>query len=63
MTSTLEWFKSSYSGNDDSDCVEIAISPAAPDPTVLIRDSKHQSGAHLDFTGTSWTAFLKAYSA
>ncbi|MFI8928761.1 DUF397 domain-containing protein [Streptomyces sp. NPDC053474] len=25
MTSALAWFKSSYSGNDDADCVEVAL--------------------------------------
>ncbi|CAM5466374.1 hypothetical protein SROCM77S_03579 [Streptomyces rochei] len=55
MTS-LEWFKSSYSGNDGPDCVEIAI--ALADTTVHVRDSKNRDGEHLAFTDASWTAFL-----
>ncbi|AKZ56347.1 putative DNA-binding protein [Streptomyces ambofaciens ATCC 23877] len=55
MTS-LEWYKSSYSGNDGPDCVEVAIPPA--DPTVHVRDSKDTTRPHLSFTDASWTAFL-----
>ncbi|MGZ3099755.1 DUF397 domain-containing protein [Streptomyces sp. H72] len=57
MTS-LEWFKSSYSGNDGPDCVEVAIPPA--DPTVHVRDSKNPEAAHLSFADASWTAFIGA---
>lgn len=56
MTSTLVWVKSSYSGNDGPDCVEIAIAPA--DATVHVRDSKDKDGARLAFSDTSWTEFL-----
>ncbi|GAA2436609.1 DUF397 domain-containing protein [Streptomyces glaucus] len=56
MTSALTWFKSSYSGNDDADCVEVAISPART--TVHVRDSKDRNGARLAFTGGAWTEFL-----
>ncbi|MFC9915704.1 DUF397 domain-containing protein [Streptomyces sp. NPDC127197] len=57
MTSaSLEWFKSSYSGNEDGDCVEVAIAPA--DATVHVRDSKNKDGARLIFAGDSWTAFI-----
>lgn len=61
MTSSLEWFKSSYSGNEDGDCVEIAIAPAAP--TIHVRDSKDQQGAQLAFAARSWAAFVGSYSA
>ncbi|MFE1308946.1 DUF397 domain-containing protein [Streptomyces sp. NPDC058755] len=54
MTSTLMWFKSSYSSNDGPDCVEVAITPA----TIHIRDSKSKDGAQLAVSGTSWTEFL-----
>jgi hypothetical protein len=52
------WFKSSYSGNDDADCVEAAISPT-PRLAVHIRDSKNKDGARLSFTGGAWSAFLE----
>jgi hypothetical protein len=53
-TDTLTWFKSSYSGNDGPDCVEVAISPA----TIHIRDSKNRTGARLAVSSGIWTAFL-----
>ncbi|MFF8095916.1 DUF397 domain-containing protein [Streptomyces sp. NPDC016675] len=56
MTSALKWFKSSYSGSDEPDCVEAAI--ACTDPTILVRDSKDTTRPHLTFTGASWTAFV-----
>ncbi|WP_149825158.1 DUF397 domain-containing protein [Streptomyces tailanensis] len=61
MTSALVWFKSSYSGNDEPDCVEVAIAPA--DTTVRVRDSKNKDKAQLAFRDRSWTAFVGTYSA
>ncbi|MFJ5995891.1 DUF397 domain-containing protein [Streptomyces sp. NPDC092370] len=56
MTPTLlTWIKSSYSGNDGPDCVEIAIAH----PTIHIRDSKNEDGARLSFTGGAWSQFLE----
>ncbi|MCZ9338622.1 DUF397 domain-containing protein, partial [Streptomyces sp. TRM76130] len=46
MSSALKWFKSSYSSNDGPQCVEVAISPAVPGPTVHVRDSKDTSRPH-----------------
>ena len=55
MTPTpLTWFKSSHSGNDGPDCVEIALARAA----VHVRDSKDVDGARLAFTDDAWSAFL-----
>ncbi|GAA2542347.1 MULTISPECIES: DUF397 domain-containing protein [Streptomyces] len=51
------WFKSSYSGNDDADCLEAAISPT-PRLTLLVRDSKDRDGARLAFTRAAWSEFL-----
>ena len=56
MTSALTWFKSSYSGSDEPDCVEVAIAPA--NPTVHVRDSKNPEAAHLSFADGSWSSFL-----
>ncbi|MFI6206978.1 DUF397 domain-containing protein [Streptomyces sp. NPDC051041] len=56
MTPALEWFKSSYSGNDGPDCVEVAISPART--TVHVRDSKDKAGTRLSFPNGSWAAFV-----
>ncbi|MPY61088.1 DUF397 domain-containing protein [Streptomyces spongiae] len=60
MTSALKWFKSSYSGSDDADCVEIAI--PTPDPTVHVhvhvRDSKDPQGTPLAFADGAWAEFV-----
>ncbi|MDL5202162.1 DUF397 domain-containing protein [Streptomyces sp. ALI-76-A] len=56
MIPALEWFKSSYSGNDGPDCVEVAIAPA--DATVHVRDSKDKNGTRLAFTDASWAGFV-----
>ncbi|CAL9274576.1 hypothetical protein SUDANB5_03059 [Streptomyces sp. SudanB5_2050] len=54
MTPALNWFKSSYSGSNEPDCVEVALA----DTTVHVRDSKNRDGEHLAFTDASWTAFV-----
>ncbi|MFD5747841.1 DUF397 domain-containing protein [Streptomyces sp. NPDC127033] len=48
------WIKSSYSGSNDNDCVEVAATPA----TVLVRDSKDTDRTHLGFTPEAWAAFV-----
>ncbi|MGW5211257.1 DUF397 domain-containing protein [Streptomyces sp. NPDC004051] len=63
MTSALKWFKSSYSGNDEPDCIEVAISPVPPGGvdagvTVHVRDSKNRARARLAVTGVSWAEFV-----
>ncbi|WP_329579546.1 DUF397 domain-containing protein [Kitasatospora sp. NBC_01250] len=55
----LTWFKSSYSGNEGGECIEIAATPN----TIHIRDSKDQAGPQLTITPTSWTAFLTLATA
>ncbi|MDL2081761.1 DUF397 domain-containing protein [Streptomyces sp. GXMU-J15] len=54
----LTWVKSSYSGADEADCVEVAISPTTP--TIRIRDSKNQTGPHVTVSHTAWSAFLNS---
>ncbi|AWE50741.1 MULTISPECIES: DUF397 domain-containing protein [Streptomyces] len=51
------WRKSSYSGGDSGDCLEVAD---APHPTVPVRDSKHPTGPALLFSAPAWTAFVGA---
>ncbi|MFF3561920.1 DUF397 domain-containing protein [Streptomyces sp. NPDC002574] len=58
MTAELAWFKSSYSGSEGGDCVEVAVGPA----TVHVRDSKDPAGPALAFTAEQWSAFV-AYAA
>jgi hypothetical protein len=45
------WFKSSYSGAADDNCVEVRFADA-----VGVRDSKHPA-ATLAVPATSWRAF------
>ncbi|MER6201117.1 DUF397 domain-containing protein [Streptomyces sp. NPDC001586] len=52
MSTTLKWFKSSYSSSDGDNCVEVA--PGRD--TVHVRDSKVQHGPVLDLAPASWAA-------
>jgi len=52
--SKMQWFKSSYSGSNDNDCVEAATTPG----TVHVRDSKDTSGPQLAFTPRAWAEFI-----
>ncbi|MFB6893458.1 DUF397 domain-containing protein [Kitasatospora sp. NPDC056327] len=55
MSSELVWFKSSHSGNEGGECVEVAEAMSA----VLVRDSKDKSGPHLTFSPAAWEAFVE----
>ncbi|MFJ9853356.1 DUF397 domain-containing protein [Streptomyces sp. NPDC101150] len=48
------WFKSSYSGGEGNECVEVA---ALPDQ-IAIRDSKHPDGPALAFRAAAFAAFI-----
>ncbi|GAA1402134.1 DUF397 domain-containing protein [Kitasatospora putterlickiae] len=50
----LAWFKSSYSSNEEAQCVEVAETPG----TVHVRDSKDKSGPQLAFEPAAWKAFV-----
>ncbi|MFD5747842.1 DUF397 domain-containing protein [Streptomyces sp. NPDC127033] len=50
-----QWLKSSYSGSDDNDCVEVC---SAPHAVVLVRDSKDTHRPQLGFTTTAWAEFV-----
>jgi len=50
----LSWRKSSYSGNNGGQCVEIVAHGR-----VLVRDSKNPRGAVLEFTPEVWRKFTK----
>ncbi|NGO71325.1 DUF397 domain-containing protein [Streptomyces sp. SB3404] len=54
--SAARWRKSSYSGNDNDNCVEVADN--IPDPIVPVRDSKVPQGPALIFGADAWDAFL-----
>ncbi|MFF8694874.1 DUF397 domain-containing protein [Streptomyces sp. NPDC015144] len=75
-SATLAWFKSSYSGSQGGNCVEIAydwrkssysgsqggdcVEVAAHPAAVHIRDSKVTEGPVLTVPPAAWTAFLNA---
>ncbi|MEU5089243.1 DUF397 domain-containing protein [Streptomyces sp. NPDC021356] len=51
----LNWFKSSYSGTNGGDCVEVAAGPAA----VYVRDTKAAGrGPMLRVGRGEWAAFV-----
>ncbi|WP_375781928.1 DUF397 domain-containing protein [Streptomyces zingiberis] len=50
----LMWVKSSYSGTNGGDCVEVSLSPG----TVHLRDSKSPGGPDLRLRNGAWFAFL-----
>ncbi|WP_327694615.1 DUF397 domain-containing protein [Streptomyces sp. NBC_00459] len=73
-TSSLAWFKSSYSGSEGDDCVEVALSwhkssyssgsqgdcveVATCPGTVHIRDSKDKAGPQLTLSPATWAGFV-----
>ncbi|MFF9198839.1 DUF397 domain-containing protein [Streptomyces sp. NPDC014779] len=52
---TATWIKSSYSGNNGGDCLEIA--PGFPG-LVPVRDSKAPEGPAVVFGRGAWDAFV-----
>ncbi|MFF8836159.1 DUF397 domain-containing protein [Streptomyces sp. NPDC015130] len=53
-TADLAWFKSSYSGPEGGNCIEVAAHPTA----VHIRDSKDPHGPQLAVAPASWVSFV-----
>ncbi|MET7373457.1 DUF397 domain-containing protein [Micromonospora arida] len=51
------WRKSTRSGDNGGDCVEVVTN--LPD-TVAVRDSKDSTGPLLTFTAQAWTDFIAA---
>ena len=58
--SNATWRKSSYSGGNGGNCVEIA---ALPDHGRAVRDSKDPDGPKLVFAPATWRAFTAAVKA
>ena len=52
-----EWRKSSRSGGNGGNCVEVARNLSR---VVAVRDSKNPNGPALGFDTTSWTSFVGA---
>lgn len=73
-TTELAWFKSSYSGSEGDDCVEVALSwhkssyssgsegdcveVAACPGLVHVRDSKDKEGGQLALGPAAWRRFV-----
>ncbi|MFG2569707.1 DUF397 domain-containing protein [Streptomyces sp. NPDC048567] len=73
MSTARTWFKSSYSGSDGGECLEVAydwfkssyssdeggqcVEVAAHTAAVHVRDSKNLDGPMLTVAPTSWAAF------
>ncbi len=55
----LTWRKSSYSGSNGGNCIEIAATP----DTVAIRDSKDPVGPVLAFRRLDWQRFADRVKA
>lgn len=51
----VQWRKSSYSGDQGGQCLEIA---EVPNTALAIRDSKTPAGPILTFTPTAFTTFV-----
>ncbi|MGW0667053.1 DUF397 domain-containing protein [Streptomyces sp. NPDC002746] len=55
MSTDLKWFKSSYSGTNGGNCVEVATCPH----TVHVRDSKDLTVPALALSPAAWSAFIQ----
>lgn len=51
----LVWHKSSYSGNEGGECVEVAVAPGV----VYLRDSKNTDRPHLSVHAAGWASFVE----
>ena len=56
MTHVPRWQKSSYSGSQGGNCVEVASVPG----TVAVRDTKNPDGPRLSVTPADWRAFTQS---
>jgi Domain of unknown function (DUF397) len=58
--SSATWRKSSYSGGNGGNCVEIAV---LPDGGWAVRDSKDPGGPKLAIASDEWAAFTAGVKA
>ncbi|WP_073951328.1 DUF397 domain-containing protein [Streptomyces kebangsaanensis] len=59
VASGLAWFKSSYSGTEGGDCLEVATGTAG----VHVRDSKTAAGPVLTVSHEAWAGFVGSASS
>ncbi|MGW0531014.1 DUF397 domain-containing protein [Streptomyces sp. NPDC003032] len=78
MSTALTWFKSTYSGSEGGQCLEVAynwrkssysseqggqcLEFAAHPAAIHIRDSKNLTGPTLTVAPAAWTSFLTGTS-
>lgn len=55
MSTDLKWTKSSYSGPQGGDCVEVAVAPGV----VHVRDSKGTDRPAVTASPDAWAAFVR----
>jgi hypothetical protein len=58
--SSATWRKSSYSGGNGGNCVEVAV---VPGDGRAVRDSKEPGGPVLMFAADEWAAFAAGVKA
>ncbi|WP_406093332.1 DUF397 domain-containing protein [Streptomyces sp. NBC_01013] len=58
-TTELNWFKSSYSGGDGDNCIEVSLHPDA----VHVRDSKDTDRRPFTVSAAAWSDFTAYASA
>lgn len=51
----VTWRKSSYSGGNGGNCIEVSTDAYAS--RVLLRDTKHREGPVLTFSSETWRRF------
>jgi hypothetical protein len=49
----MDWRKSSYSGSNGGNCVEVGTAA----PAVLVRDTTNRDGGTLSVSAGAWRAF------
>lgn len=66
---SVQWRKSSHSGNNGGNCVEVSrrsqgrsLRRSGDGPGVAVRDSKDRGGAVLVFGGRAWEALCGGLS-
>ncbi|MFI0235202.1 DUF397 domain-containing protein [Streptomyces sp. NPDC016845] len=74
MSTVRNWFKSSYSGSEGGQCLEVAynwrkssysgdeggqcVEVAAHPTAIHVRDSKNPDGPHFTVAPAAWAGFL-----
>jgi hypothetical protein len=53
MEDIMNWRKSSYSGSNGAECVEVGMTTG----TVVVRDTKDPDGPRLAFAPGAWEKF------